>query len=113
MLLANDEQAPHGWAAKVADFGMARELRNKLRHATESYSTITHMPPEHLSDGIVSKVRSFHSTVSVTLRGKTKLPLGAKGSCILSAKNSVLQHCKLFAVSLGEHIIQSWLIFAV
>ena len=106
MLLANDEQAPHGWAAKVADFGMARELRNKLRHATESYSTITHMPPEHLSDGIVSKVRFFHGTVPARPKGNDKSPIGHERKLMfLSAQNSVLQDCKLLAVSLGERII--------
>lgn len=48
---------PHGFSAKVSDFGMAREMDIQSKIATATTGTVTYMPPETIADGIVSKVR--------------------------------------------------------
>ena len=48
---------PHGFSAKVSDFGMAREMDIQSKIATATTGTVTYMPPETIADGMVSKVR--------------------------------------------------------
>ena len=48
--------AMHG-IVQVSDFGMSRELDVKSRIETKTYGTVTHMAPELLSNGHLSKVR--------------------------------------------------------
>jgi serine/threonine protein kinase len=50
------QDAPHGIIAKVADFGLSREMACRSRIETRTCGTITHMPPELLSSDVVSKV---------------------------------------------------------
>ncbi len=52
------QNSPLGFTAKVADFGLSREMQSTSRIETHTCGTITHMPPELLSDDVVSKVRS-------------------------------------------------------
>ena len=47
---------PHGFSAKVSDFGMAREMDIQSKIATATTGTVTYMPPETIADGMVSKV---------------------------------------------------------
>ena len=49
------QETPHGFTAKVADFGLSREMQSTVIE-TRTCGTITHMPPELLSDDVVSKV---------------------------------------------------------
>lgn len=56
VLLTSSKEQPHGFTAKVADFGLARNLTIMSRVETRTYGTITHMPRELLCDGILSKV---------------------------------------------------------
>lgn len=58
VLLAASESQPHGFSAKVADFGLARNLDICSKVETKTYGTITHMPLELLRDGIMSKVHA-------------------------------------------------------
>jgi len=58
------QDSPYGITAKVADFGLSREMQSTSRIETRTCGTITHMPPELLSDDVVSKVPSC-SSVSV------------------------------------------------
>jgi hypothetical protein len=58
ILLTADAGAPHGFAAKVADFGLARSLDLHSRIETRTYGTVTHMPHELLCSGIMSKARA-------------------------------------------------------
>ena len=51
------QETPHGFTAKVADFGLSREMQSTVIE-TRTCGTITHMPPELLSDDVVSKVPS-------------------------------------------------------
>ncbi|KAK9839806.1 hypothetical protein WJX81_003100 [Elliptochloris bilobata] len=55
VLLTSSPDVPHGFTAKVADFGLSREMNCKSRVETRTYGTITHMPPELLSSDVVSK----------------------------------------------------------
>ncbi len=57
MLLTSSAEQPHGFTAKVADFGLARNLNITSKVETRTYGTITHMPRELLCDGIMSKAR--------------------------------------------------------
>ncbi|KAL6751941.1 mixed lineage protein kinase [Haematococcus lacustris] len=50
-----------GFVAKVADFGMARAMDVRDRIMTKTYGTLTHMPPETLVNGIVSKAMDVYS----------------------------------------------------
>ncbi|GFH13635.1 protein kinase domain-containing protein [Haematococcus lacustris] len=54
VLLASDESDRRGWIAKVADFGLARVLKDKNHIKTQTFGTVTHMPPELLAKGTLS-----------------------------------------------------------
>ena len=58
VLLTSCNSTPHGFRAKVSDFGLARNLNIQSKIETRTYGTITHMPLELLCDGIMSKVGS-------------------------------------------------------
>ena len=57
VLLCSNPQQPHGFSAKISDFGLSRNLSIQSKIETRTYGTITHMPLELLCDGIMSKVR--------------------------------------------------------
>ncbi|KXZ50686.1 hypothetical protein GPECTOR_15g370 [Gonium pectorale] len=59
MLTASDRDARH-FTAKVADFGLSRVLSGEAI-TTRSYGTITHMCPELLVDGLLSKAADVYS----------------------------------------------------
>ncbi len=46
-----------GFVAKVADFGLSRTLEIRSKMQTANYGTLSHMPPELVMHGTVSKVR--------------------------------------------------------
>lgn len=54
VLLASSDKDERHWLAKVADFGLSRVMAGDTI-TTASYGTITHMPPELLVDGHLSK----------------------------------------------------------
>ena len=56
VLLTSCDSVPHGFRAKISDFGLARNLSIQSKIETRTYGTITHMPLELLCDGIMSKV---------------------------------------------------------
>jgi len=57
VLLAGDDAAPDSSpVAKVADFGLARDFGAASRVQAAKYGTITHMPPELLAEGSLTKV---------------------------------------------------------
>lgn len=58
MLLHSAPGAPHRFSAKVADFGLARDISVVSRLETRTYGTMTHMAPEVLSSDTLSKVRA-------------------------------------------------------
>ena len=45
LLASAPEEGPNALRAKVADFGMAREMQMQSKHQTRTYGTITHMAP--------------------------------------------------------------------
>lgn len=57
VLLTSCSSNPHGFCAKISDFGLARNLDLVSRVETKTTGTVTHMPPEVLSAGIISKAR--------------------------------------------------------
>ena len=56
VLLCGVTDNRHKFCAKVADFGLARDLGVVSRVETRTYGTLTHMAPEVLSSDTVSKV---------------------------------------------------------
>lgn len=50
-----------GFVAKISDFGLSRPLEQKSKVITKTYGTITHMPPELLEQGIISKAADVYS----------------------------------------------------
>ncbi|KAJ9533239.1 hypothetical protein QJQ45_018342 [Haematococcus lacustris] len=54
VLLASDDSDRRGWIAKVADFGLARVLKDSNHIKTQTFGTVTHMPPELLAKGTLS-----------------------------------------------------------
>lgn len=49
------------FVAKVADFGLAKTLEIRSKIQTRTYGTLTHMPPETLMQGTVSKAVDVYS----------------------------------------------------
>ena len=76
VLLATDETCKLGLVAKIADFGLARNLDVSSRIETRTYGTVTHMPPELLEKGIFTKVRlSIPPTAAALLTSlRTSVP---------------------------------------
>jgi len=58
---ATGQAAGRGFSAKLADFGLARDLSRQSRIATRTYGTITHMAPELLMEGHLSKAADVYS----------------------------------------------------
>ncbi|PNW71316.1 hypothetical protein CHLRE_16g649100v5 [Chlamydomonas reinhardtii] len=55
VLLSSSETDRRGFVAKVSDFGLSRVLAgNRKEIKTQTFGTVTHMPPELLSKGILS-----------------------------------------------------------
>ncbi|KAK9825366.1 hypothetical protein WJX81_004837 [Elliptochloris bilobata] len=61
ILLTSWPANQHGFCAKIADFGLARDLEVKSRIETKTYGTITHMPLEVLANGIISKASDAYA----------------------------------------------------
>jgi serine/threonine protein kinase len=61
VLLTYSKTNLHGFRAKVADFGMAREMDVAQRMQINQYGTVTHMPPEMLLHGEISKAADIYS----------------------------------------------------
>jgi serine/threonine protein kinase len=55
-VLLKSAQNSRGFEAKVADFGLARQLGVESRVHSNKYGTVTHCPPELLLNGTISKV---------------------------------------------------------
>ncbi len=60
-MLCSSSINPHGFTAKVGDFGMARQAAVTRCAQPAMYGTATHMPPEALLDGIVGKPTDVYS----------------------------------------------------
>ena len=58
VLLHSNTSVAHRFGAKVADFGLARDISVVSRLETRTYGTMTHMAPEVLSSDTLSKVRA-------------------------------------------------------
>lgn len=62
ILLASAPEAPHGFRAKVGDFGLARQLLAvRSRVTTNSYGCINYLAPEVFTEGRLSKVSAWPS----------------------------------------------------
>lgn len=75
VLLCSSVQDPRGFVAKVADFGLSRQMAVNVTHiSTNTVGTLTHMPPELLRGGkLVPKgdVYSFGIMMWEILMGKS------------------------------------------
>ena len=61
MLLKGAPGAPHGFEAKVADFGLARDFSIVSRLGTRTYGTMSHVAPEVLASDALSKASDVYS----------------------------------------------------
>ncbi len=61
MMLCSSTLNPHGFTAKVGDFGLSRADNLGPKCPTNKYGTVTHMPPEVLLNGEVSKATDVYS----------------------------------------------------
>jgi serine/threonine protein kinase len=57
VLLSSSPDSAHGFSVKISDFGLSRKMDIQSRIETKTTGTVNYMPPEVLSEGIVSKVR--------------------------------------------------------
>jgi serine/threonine protein kinase len=53
VLLTTFAGNPHGFSAKVTDFGLARPQDVRVRSAPGRYGTVTHMAPETIRAGVL------------------------------------------------------------
>lgn len=60
VLLTSSDRDERRWTSKVADFGLSRVMATDTINTT-SYGTITHMPPELLVDGELSKATDVYA----------------------------------------------------
>ncbi len=68
LLASAMEEGPNALRAKVAEFGMAREMQMQSKHQTRTYGTITHMAPEVLVNNIVTKARRRRNAAALLPR---------------------------------------------
>ncbi|KAK9834139.1 hypothetical protein WJX81_001741 [Elliptochloris bilobata] len=61
ILLTSCTANTHGFTAKVSDFGLARDMDVLSKIETKTTGTVTHMAPEVLSKGVVSKAADCFS----------------------------------------------------
>ncbi|GMH43068.1 hypothetical protein BSKO_10990 [Bryopsis sp. KO-2023] len=62
VLLQRSATDPRGYVAKVADFGLSRQMISDRSHlSTSSFGTVTHMPPEVLMQGHLSLKADVYS----------------------------------------------------
>jgi serine/threonine protein kinase len=61
ILLSGSEKDGRGFTAKVADFGLSRVLDGREAIQTTSYGTVTHMPPELLLEGKMTKAGDVYA----------------------------------------------------
>ena len=55
VLLTTSDQDRRGYVAKVSDFGLSRVLNTNKNHIkTQTFGTVTHMPPELLCKGLLT-----------------------------------------------------------
>ena len=60
VLLTSSSINPHGFQAKVGDFGLSREANASARLAGNVYGTITHMAPEVMLHANMGPVSLLH-----------------------------------------------------
>ena len=62
ILLQRNAADPRGYVAKVADFGLSRQMVSGQTHmSTSFFGTVTHMPPEVLMQGHLSLGADIYS----------------------------------------------------
>ncbi|KAK9834189.1 hypothetical protein WJX81_006932 [Elliptochloris bilobata] len=61
VLLTSSPANAHGFCAKIADFGLSRLMGNCSNVDTNTYGTLTHMPPEVVVSGQVSAAADVYS----------------------------------------------------
>ncbi|PSC70418.1 Serine threonine-kinase CTR1 [Micractinium conductrix] len=61
VLLTSAAKDPRRWVCKVADFGLSLITQGEDSHQRPGFGTITHMPPELLSNGTLTKSTDVYS----------------------------------------------------
>ena len=60
VLLSKSDKDTRGFTALVSDFGLSRVARDGTQQ-TKSFGSVTHMPPELLADGTLSKAADVYA----------------------------------------------------
>eukprot|EP00884_Botryococcus_braunii_P014358 jgi/Botrbrau1/22923/Bobra.0030s0002.2 len=61
VLLQSCSERPYGFAAKIADFGLARQMDIQSRISTDSYGTVSYLAPETFTQGIIGKAADVYA----------------------------------------------------
>lgn len=61
VLLLEEASQPHGFSCKVSDFGLSRDMGRSTAVETRTYGTVTHMPPELLTSGSLTKAADSYA----------------------------------------------------
>lgn len=99
VLLSSAEQDRRGFVAKVSDFGLSRVLGGNKNHIkTQTFGTVTHMPPELLSKGMLGWVLSGFQSLGMCYKDihltNFKLQgMQARTQRCISAENELQQNC--------------------
>ncbi len=72
-ILSVVQASPLGVTAKVADFGLSRDMLCASKIETRTCGTITHMPPELLSSDVMSKVGSLSNLINLISSQSNKI----------------------------------------
>ncbi len=101
VLLNSAPGVAHSFAAKVADFGLARTLSIVSRLEARPYGTMTHMAPEALASDTLSKASDVYSfgvilwelyTGQRAWAGLNFAQVGAQACSVLSTEVQAVQH---------------------
>lgn len=74
LLVSSEKDLDRGWYAKVGDFGLSRVLTAEAI-STGTYGTVTHMPPELLTTGMVTVPDQNATSSSLDAEYKLTVPL--------------------------------------
>jgi serine/threonine protein kinase len=63
---------PHGFQAKVGDFGLSRDADASARIAGNLYGTISHMAPEVMLEAQLGPVSALHDCFSTLMQVRSR-----------------------------------------
>jgi len=83
VLLSKPDPEKSVFHAKVSDFGLSRSYHGHTTIATQTYGTVTHMPPELLIDGRLSKAANVYAFGVMLWELTTVVPPPPNAVCVV------------------------------